>query len=612
MKKLLSVWLCLMLVLGALPLALPTAAAPAFSVTGQWKNGLLTFAWDDQAAQGYLVADAKIGEETFSVSACSVIVAKPDTTKAVQLGFRTASSEEIEWVSVNVQYIFAMMIDAYKTNNKVIVTVTDEFDRSVPGGAKVHLTIGDSTISSTLSDAGTASIPVAGFENVTYGTVVVDDFSVGNVTYAMYDAASVNLALEDMTIPLTMTLFEHNGKIAAQVHASNGEAVEDVEVSLTFGSNKRYEVARTDSEGIAYFNVDASTKTKVTCVINDFDVRNLHYIGCSKVYQSDSGPTTRATVPTTTASRKDDRPTSTTYATFMGKGTTATDPAYPDYVVLDAIFDQGVLNAFGRREEDFRNNAKLLMKKSVYDSWIGADAVAILMTVSFSDTPVTDEEVQQVIDSTYELMSYQPSAVSRNVVVLGAKMRTAYGELVDLALDNAEYIIRLPIPKNMAANNLIAVSQRLNGTLSESVFASLRDDYLEISADNLAELVLMGVVGVAETKNNYFVFTLILVIVGVLLLIGAGLLLYFFVIRPAHDPDDEDDPDPVTSLTVTTARIPADDGVEDLYSDDPFVVIEDKDVVVPPIDDSDSIELFGDSVIIKNSKNKEEGDRGGR
>ena len=89
-----------------------------------------------------------------------------------------------------------------------------------------------------------------------------------------------------------------------------------------------------------------------------------------------------------------------------------------------------------------------------------------------------------------------------------------------------------------------------------------------------------------ETDNNYFVFTIILVAVGLVLLIGAGLILYFCVLRKPK-----------------TAKKNEKDEMTDLYSDDlPMMdgdINEDGEIVIAPMDDIVDLppQKFADGIV---------------
>lgn len=607
MKKCLALVMSMLLLATLLPLALPASAAITASVSAEWRDGTLKFTWDAASTTGYTAKMAKIDENESAISVGQAGVATAtvahDCSKAtIQLGFDsdTDADEQVdEWVTVsNLRCYFAVEINAYKANNNLNITVLDEFDNAVPAGQNLNITLtfADNSTFPLLSQTaagGTLQTSLSNYNNLAKASISIAEFTVGNVTY-LAKTIEADMSVQDQTVYTQMKLKVKNGKIVAIVTDDAGQPMKGVSVVLDFGSTVDYDTQITDANGEAAFEVAASSKAKIVCRVGDWSDKHITYKGCTASYGGTTNTTTQTKRPTTTTTTTttttgNQGNTTTTFDVIIGAGTTAYPSEYEDYVAVDATFDSGVLEVFGVKESEFANRAQLLIKREEYDRWIGEDAVALMLSVRFSNVQVTDDQIQNVIKDDYDLMSFTPDQISHVSAALSAQLLTADGELVTLMLDNSEYIVRLPIPKSMKDATLIMVAQQLDGAISTPVGTALKNGYFEFTTANLAELTFLGFVENTEVDNHYFVFTIIFVAIGVLLLVGAGLILYFFVIRkPKNDVAD------------------ADDTMTDLYSNDMPLegeVAENGDILIAPMEGEIDLppqrtDLFENGVII--------------
>ncbi len=609
MKKCLALVLSVLLLVTMLPMVLSAGAAITADISAEWRDGTLTFNWDAASATGYTAKMAKIGNNELAVSVkgddtATATVAEDCSKATIQLGFadNENADTELEWVTVDkVKCYFDVQINAYKSNNQLNITVLDEFDNPVPAGQRLDITLSfadgvapDISLRSQTTENGTVQSSVSSYNNLSKATIEMAEFTVGNVTYAA-QTAEADMSVQDQTIYTQMELTVANGKVIATVTDDAGNPIQGVSVVLDFGSMVDYDTQITDKEGKVSFDVATSSKAKIVCRVEDWSDKHITYKGCTATYSNTTSTTTttkRPTTTTTTTTTK--RPTSqnnttTSFDVIVGAGTTAYPSEYEDYIAVDAVFDTGVLQAFGVKESEFANRAQLLIKREEYDRWVGEEGAALMLSVRFSKVQVTDDQIQNVIKDDYELMSFTMDQISHVSAVLSAQLMTADGEMIALMLDNSEYIVRLPIPKNMKDATLIMVSQQLDGAISTPVGAAVKNGYFEFTTANLAELTFLGFVDETDTDNNYFIFTIIFIAIGALLLIGAGLILYFFVIRKPKDSQKTDD-----------------DTMTDLYSDDvPLegTVTEDGDILIAPMEDEIDLppqraDIFQNGIII--------------
>lgn len=593
MKKMLALVLSIVMVLGMLPMVLSVSAAPTVTFSANWTGGNLTIEWDEATDAAYKAEKVRLNGETeleIAPIVRKVTVEAPDLRPEdkVEVGFTALAVEgetagetpALEWVSVpKVAFAVKTIVDAYKAGGYIHIKVTDEFGNNVPGGTKLDIALDDGTqsvgLSKFLDDNGTAIADVRNFVNFQTAKISLAAVIGADMTY-LAGSTTVDMTVEDKTVQTQMTLSSVDGKIEATVTDEDGVGIEGVSVVLDFGSNAGYKTVTTDADGVAKFGVATAENVKIVCRVGDWTEKHITYKGCTATY---AAPTTTTTTTTTTlgtttttteASSTESSatmPTTTTgFGVMTGVGTTGSASGHAGYVSVNAVFDTGVVEAFGLKDADFLNRAQLLIKQEDYDALV-QDGAVLYLSVRHSAAVVTMDHIRAAIAEDYDLVSFKDDQISNVSAVLSAQLLSSTGELVSLVLNDSEYIVRLPIPKAMSEASLVAVAQQLGDGISEPIFATVKDGYFEFSTANLAELTFLGFTEEKqEVKNTYVVFTVIFIIIGVLLLVCAGLILYFAVIRkPKQEVEEE---------------------MTDLYSDDPEqVVTEDGDIVIAPMDD---------------------------
>ena len=168
-----------------------------------------------------------------------------------------------------------------------------------------------------------------------------------------------------------------------------------------------------------------------------------------------------------------------------------------------------------------------------------------MMQVRSSAIQVTDAQISAAIANVSKFSLYHAENVKRVTVDISLLFNSGGKEATMSALPNANYTVQLPVPKDMKDIKLIAVAATNEAGISTPVVAKVENGYLRFDTHYLANFTILGF---AEAKEQSVsrVPTLVIVafVIAGVLLVGAGLLFYFFVLRGPKDDDDGELPPP--------------------------------------------------------------------
>ncbi len=412
-------------------------------------------------------------------------------------------------------------------------------------------------------------------------------------------------------VSTTLKVSVVDGKITATLTDQWGRPVANHPVSLMVG-NASYAAQETDSRGVVTFNIAAPADgTEVICTAEERTTEdNVTYLastgrlenggeGTDSTTSVTTSTTTTREVLTTTSRRKttttskegETTTTAKTYPTVTGAGTTGKEG---DQIAVNVTFDTGVRDQFGVKDADFEGKARLLLDQSLYNQIVGDSNAVVMLAVRYSPIDVTDQMISTAIANVSKYSAFHAENIQRITVDLSVLFKSGDNEVQMTALPTGNYTIRLPLPKSMQKVKRIGISAAGEDGISTPVEARIENGYLEFDTQFLSSFAILGFEE-ATTGAISQVPTLVIwmfVVAGVLL-IGAGLLLYFFVIRKpapvegpyppmddgpgAEGPDLPPDqppyrPDPFVSpeppKTEPSAPLTVDDIMEDLYSSD--------------------------------------------
>lgn len=374
------------------------------------------------------------------------------------------------------------------------------------------------------------------------------------------------------TRALLLSLSVQDAVVSAVLTDENGQAVANY--PLQFVLNRATTVNRTtDQNGRVNLTV-SGTLTTVSCAAAGRTVGAVTYIGTSTFWERNEGeaPSTQPQddddedVTTTSRSRwSATMPTVTTgaaqtYATIQGAGTTAVEG---HDVAVNASFDEGVLGAFGLDEEDFHKSARLLMDADLYSSLVGDTKATVMMTLGYNAFEITDQHISKLVSGKSKYSRY--TDIKRVAVTLGLQFVDENKKVVPITVaPEGSYTVRLPVPESMVDCPVLAVAVIEKDGLSHLIDVQVKNGYLEFVTNGFTSIAVLGFGDHAVRTGGGVAWQLIVLLVaGILMLAGAGLLMFFFVWRKPPkeavamglsdgDGTAEDDTAPAEDLTSAT------------------------------------------------------------
>ncbi len=247
-----------------------------------------------------------------------------------------------------------------------------------------------------------------------------------------------------------------------------------------------------------------------------------------------------------------------TIVTVVGAGSTAKDK---DKIVLNASTDTGILNQFGCKVEDFASRARVYVSESDYNSLTGRNnSNRLMLNVLTTKTPASESQIRAALANAPDYSSYGDNDYTWLTFDLSFLILDRAGKEVPVsALPlGSTYVVELPVPESMKDCKELAVTMVDGNGLMAPVKVAVSGGMFKLEINSLEAYTLIGFgSGGSEKAGGVSGWVVCLFVVGILLLGGAGVLLYFFVLRkPAPVKQDE------APVIVTQ---PQDDG-NDIFS----------------------------------------------
>lgn len=269
---------------------------------------------------------------------------------------------------------------------------------------------------------------------------------------------------------------------------------------------------------------------------------------------SEETTTTTEETTTTTEPEVTDVDTSTTdtetNATIAAAGTTA---HVDDKVKLNVSTDQAMLKLFGYEFDAFSEKASLLLSEDDYNGLVGRDNTKLLMLNLLStDKQVTAAELRTALAGVSAFSGYSEDEREWFTFDLSFLIMDREGNLVPVSampLDST-YVVELPVPDSMKDCDKLAITLRDGETMVTPMEVSVKNGTFKLEINSMEAYTLVGFKSEDDGHaGGVSVWVVLLYIVGALLLIGAGLILYFFVFRkPAEEKKTEKDEAPVIAV----------------------------------------------------------------
>ncbi len=431
-------------------------------------------------------------------------------------------------------------------------------------------------VSVTVNIGGTDFVPktesrfTINFETNPNGTLEDDEIRLNPGSYAMsYRLSNGETVTESQpvyvggSLNISMTVRLSGNRVTAQLRDSYNRPVAGCNVNLLF-NNARQETETSDADGNVTFGTALpSDLSVIVCTADNFTSNFIHYTGCTASLEGDvvtpttTTTTTQATTSATTASTPSSSESSesessstastttvTTYEMIQGAGTTA---VVGDQIAVNVSFDTQVAASFGYSTADFAARARLLLSESAYTSLVGQSGSVLMMQAETSSAEVTDAMISQAINGESAYSRFDAEKTLRVPVELSLHLiNSAQGIDTIVPMPGEEVTVQLPVPSAMNDEDKyqLAVAFLDESGISRIADATVEDGILSFQTTSFSAIAVLGFEtdGTAASRGGFPTISIILIIVGVLMLVGAGVLLYFFFLRkPA--PEDPEQPD---------------------------------------------------------------------
>ncbi len=256
-----------------------------------------------------------------------------------------------------------------------------------------------------------------------------------------------------------------------------------------------------------------------------------------------SGETT-TTAEETTTEQQAAAPTGTTASTtgiVKGNSTTAVED---DQIAVNAVTDTALLENFALTRQDFLNKARLLVSEEDYTKLVGRTGNTPMLSVRTSVTEVTPAMVQSALSNVSEFSGYSEDQRQIFTFDLSLLMFSRTGKEVPVTAlpDDVIFTVQLPIPTKMKNLSAFAITVMDGDELMTPQKLDVKNGMFELKINSLEAYTLIGFGEETEESAGGASWRLtVLLIAGILLLAGAGALLYFFVLRKPDEVAEVDE-----------------------------------------------------------------------
>ncbi len=254
-----------------------------------------------------------------------------------------------------------------------------------------------------------------------------------------------------------------------------------------------------------------------------------------------NGETTTAVEETTTAAETTTTEESTaatttqtsfieTLVTIQGAGTTS---KVDKQIALNISTDTGILGLFELKRAAFDNQARLLLSPEDYAGLIGRTSNALMLNVLSVEKQVSYSTVQEAMkNSSFKSRAdeqWKPLTFNLSLLMLDRSGNTVP---VTVAPEGTQYTVQLPIPASLRECSDWAITTFDGNELMAPQSLTVKDGLLTFQTNSMGEYVIIGFPADANNKAGGVSWRLtVLLIAGILLLGGAGFVLYWFVLR---------------------------------------------------------------------------------
>lgn len=261
-----------------------------------------------------------------------------------------------------------------------------------------------------------------------------------------------------------------------------------------------------------------------------------------------SSATTTTTTATTTAPN----------VTVWGEGTTAEDG---DLVAMNVTTDSAMLEAFGMSKNDFAAKMRFLLDADDYKAILDGKTRSLMLNIKTSPIPPTEEQIQMLFAGVSEYALYDESERQSVTFDLSLLCLSKTGNVVKPTTvpEGIVYTVRMAVPNQMKDCDAFVITLKDGDGLAAPQKVDVKNGMFELKLTSLESYTLIGLVEDSTGKAGGFSWYLTVFLIVGLLLIGAAVLLFIFVVmrKPKAQP--------------VAAQTTAEDTNTDIYSGRPDV-----------------------------------------
>lgn len=396
--------------------------------------------------------------------------------------------------------------------------------------------------------------------------------------------ATTTVAPQRVAVTLTAS-FNADGTLTVKAVDATGAPARGYEVSLVLQGMP--EIGYTSDQGTYTSNFDVDEGKAASFEGVETQVASLIYEACAKqtlerevtatttdvseMTTVEGETTTTVTEETTTAVEETTttvtETTTTEQQTTTTVGTTAsttatikansTTAAKDDMIAMNAVTDTALLEMFGLTRQEFLSKARLLVSEEDYQKLVGRTGNTPMLSVRTSVAAITPSMVQAALSNVSEFSGYSEDQRQMLTFDLSLLMLSRTGKEVPVTAlpEDVIYTIQLPIPTAMKNASAFAITVMDGDKLMAPQKLEVKNGLFELKINSLEAYTLIAFGEEDEGSAGGISWRLtVLLVAGILLVVGAGILLYFFVFRK---------PDETTEEEQTESR---EDSDTDIYS----------------------------------------------
>lgn len=242
-----------------------------------------------------------------------------------------------------------------------------------------------------------------------------------------------------------------------------------------------------------------------------------------------SATTTKTTTRRwTTSSTK--RKTTATTTTKLGWGATTTG-RYDTEVVANAVYDMALLKTFGVKESLFNEQVRVLMEPERYQALANEHGAALMLSVFPTEDSLPESLLQYALENSEEYGFYQPEdakSFALSLSIAAVKSNEEYTVLNPTMVPKDIYTVYLPVPNSFKNCDLAILS--LEQETPKFIEVVANNGMFSFEVEQFGSYAVVAFPSATRTLAVPPVAIVMFVMAG-LCLAGAGVVLYFFVIR---------------------------------------------------------------------------------